>query len=393
MRVTAIISTYNRAGFLAEAIDSLLAQTRVPDELIIIDDASTDRTPDVLACYGASLQVIRHAENRGKPAGLNEVIPQAAGDYVWLFDDDDVALPDALARHIDFLDSHPDIDFTHSGAFHAPGRRPIWDRAGWRVNPVPQVAPEALLVETMMAMYSLMQGMLIPRNALVDIGLFDTTLDRCEDLDMLLRLAAAYRGGALAEPTYVYRDHDGIRGALGKQHAGQDRVAVMMAYRRRIFEAVYTRLALPTYVRHVGQVGDRDADCEVPAALLQRGCIMMRQGLLERAFADFAQAFAHPGFSGLDPVWRDTVLSRACDPEPWVFDAPLRTARTLVRLLEKHGQASLTRAFMRGAYWAFRRAMATRDRRTAAQSASFLAGLQKTRAVEAGRHKLRLIFP
>lgn len=383
--VTGIVTTFNRVSYLGAALDSLLGQTRPLDELIVVDDASQDDTPALLAGYGDRIRVIRNPLNRGKPASLNAVIPEARGDYVWLFDDDDIALPDALARHLNMLAVYPDIDFTYSGSFHLPPGVSADDTDRWQPMPVASVAPEAFLMHTMLAMYTLMQGMLLPRRALIDIGLFDAELDRCEDLDMLLRLGARYRGRGLAEPTYLYREHDGIRGAMGKQHAGTDRVAVMMDYRRRIFQRLRGVLDLPLYLAHLAPsapaAGPDDLpDWRRPAALLWRACVMFRQGLVEEGLGDLDGALAYVAVVDVPASIRDGALQRVLDPEPWVFDRPRALAQRLVALLQRRGHPEWAHVLARGAYWAMRRAIGRRAWVEAGRAGLLVAGLEQARA-------------
>jgi glycosyltransferase involved in cell wall biosynthesis len=85
LRIAVIIATYNRATLLDEAIGCLLAQTRVPDEIVVVDDGSTDQTPDVLAGYGPPVKVVRQA-NRGLPAARNTGLRTATADLIAFLD-------------------------------------------------------------------------------------------------------------------------------------------------------------------------------------------------------------------------------------------------------------------------------------------------------------------
>ena len=89
--VSILICTYNRAQWLAEAVDSALNQ-RWPVEVVVVDDGSTDDTPAVLAAYGARVRAHRHARNSGKPAALNTGIADLRGAAYLVLDDDDKLL-------------------------------------------------------------------------------------------------------------------------------------------------------------------------------------------------------------------------------------------------------------------------------------------------------------
>ena len=93
--VSVIIPTYNRARSIAEAIDSVLAQTVPAHEIIVVDDGSTDETPAILAAYGDRIIVIRQ-ENCGVSAARNAGIARATGEWIGFLDSDDLWLPERL---------------------------------------------------------------------------------------------------------------------------------------------------------------------------------------------------------------------------------------------------------------------------------------------------------
>jgi glycosyltransferase involved in cell wall biosynthesis len=108
MRVSVLIPTFNRANYIVESLESVLSQTRRPAEVIIIDDGSTDDTVERLAPYMQRIAYLRK-ENGGKSSALNLGMKAVTGEYVWIFDDDDIAYPDALARHAEVFASNPHI--------------------------------------------------------------------------------------------------------------------------------------------------------------------------------------------------------------------------------------------------------------------------------------------
>lgn len=374
-RVTAIVSTHNRARYLAEALDSLLAQTRPLDELIVIDDASSDGTRELLETrYADRVRLILFDDNQGKAAALNAAIPEAIGDYLWLFDDDDIALPDALERHAARLDAGDTLDFTYSSTYHSDQPENIYDERAWHINEAPDVAPERFLLETLLGMQTLMQGMLISRAALLDIGLFDTELRRCQDLDILLRLAAAHRGARLDAPTFVYREHDGARGGGHATHAVEQRFRVQDEYRKQVFRKIRTLLPLPIYLRHLGE---RPSVFTPPArdsaALIQRGAVFLRQGLVAEGLADLKAGFEAPAAEQIDPNWVAENMALALDVEPWMFDDAQALVNTLASLLARRDDTAAARSVARGFYWSLRRELGLGRRAQAARAGSLLA--------------------
>lgn len=101
----------NNAGTIASSIQSLLGQTLIDWELILIDDASTDRSAEAASAFGdPRIQLIRRQKNEGLSTGLNEAIRMGRGEYFARMDADDIAFPDRLAKQLRFLTAHPDID-------------------------------------------------------------------------------------------------------------------------------------------------------------------------------------------------------------------------------------------------------------------------------------------
>lgn len=95
MRISTIIPAYNADRYIAAALDSVLSQTRPPDDIIVVDDGSTDGTPDVLKTYAARIRIITQ-ENQGGPRALNVAIAAATGDTLSFLDADDLWLPEKL---------------------------------------------------------------------------------------------------------------------------------------------------------------------------------------------------------------------------------------------------------------------------------------------------------
>lgn len=108
-KVTVAIPAYNRERYLADAIESVLAQTFTDFELLIVDDGSSDRSVEIARSYrDPRVRIVRHDRNKGVAAARNTAVAEAAGAYFAFLDSDDVAYPDRLARQVAFLDRHPD---------------------------------------------------------------------------------------------------------------------------------------------------------------------------------------------------------------------------------------------------------------------------------------------
>ena len=110
-RVSVLMAAYNCAAYVGEAIQSVLAQTMPDLELILIDDGSTDHSPEIIASYAAldTRVVIHRQENQGIGAATNQALKLARAAYVAILDSDDIMLPERLAIQANYLDQHVDI--------------------------------------------------------------------------------------------------------------------------------------------------------------------------------------------------------------------------------------------------------------------------------------------
>lgn len=113
--VSAVVTAYDAAPFVGETLTAILAQARPPDEVIVVDDGSTDGTAEILAGFGDAIRVVRQA-NAGHAGALNHAIRLARGEYVAKCDADDVWLPHKLARQTAALRADPGIGVTFAAA-------------------------------------------------------------------------------------------------------------------------------------------------------------------------------------------------------------------------------------------------------------------------------------
>ena len=180
--VSVIIPTYNRAGMLKEAIDSVLAQNYSDFELIVVDDGSTDETPQILNCYGGKIKHICQ-RNKGVSAARNRGIAAASGGYMAFLDSDDLWLPGKLTIQTEFLRSTQDALICQT--------EEIWIRNGVQVNPRERHRKySGMIFERSLALCLVSPSAVMVRRSLFDkFGLFDESLPACEDYDMWLRVS------------------------------------------------------------------------------------------------------------------------------------------------------------------------------------------------------------
>ena len=184
--ISVILPTYNRAAFLERSIGSVVAQTMLPGELIVVDDGSTDDTAALLARLGPSLpfslRVVRQV-NRGAAAARNLGIQQAHGELLAFLDSDDWWDRTKIEQQYEVMRGQPHVLITHT--------REIWYRNGKRVNQKKKHAPPSgYIFPACLRMCVVgMSTVMARQDFFIRYGLFDEQLPCCEDYDLWLRAA------------------------------------------------------------------------------------------------------------------------------------------------------------------------------------------------------------
>ncbi|MDA8139771.1 MAG: glycosyltransferase [Desulfobacteraceae bacterium] len=196
--LSVIIPTFNRAAWVKQAIDSVLAQTYSRFELIIVDDGSTDTTPELLATYGHRMTTI-YQDNAGVSAARNHGIREADGELIAFLDSDDYWLPDKLAAQVSYFSDHPTAMICQT--------EETWIRNGRRVNPkLRHQKHGGMIFEKSLPLCLISPSAVMLRRSLLDeVGLFDESLPACEDYDLWLRITWKYPVGLIDTPLIVKR--------------------------------------------------------------------------------------------------------------------------------------------------------------------------------------------
>ena len=189
MTVSVCIPTYNAAEYLRLAIESALAQTRPPDEIIVVDDGSPDHTREVCESFGARVRYILQENDRTLGAGARaHAMREATGDWIALLDHDDLWRPDKLERQFAALAEHPDAFavFTRFRSVDGEGR-PACEEAplsGGTVRHEPRDAFHLLLQENHFAPSTA----LVRRSFVAEHGVTDPREVGCADWDLWLSI-------------------------------------------------------------------------------------------------------------------------------------------------------------------------------------------------------------
>ena len=110
-KASIVIPAYNAGAYIIKTLDSIVSQSLDDFECLVIDDGSTDNTAELVAAYhDARIRLIRQANSGGPASPRNQGVNQAKGEYIFMFDSDDIMLPDKLRVTVGALDAHPDVD-------------------------------------------------------------------------------------------------------------------------------------------------------------------------------------------------------------------------------------------------------------------------------------------
>ena len=217
IRISVVIPCFDQGRFLADALDSVLAQTRPPCEIIVVDDGSHDDTSEVASRY-AQVRCLRQ-QRRGLAAARNAGFASSSGDGVVFLDADDRLLPEALAIGGEALAARPACAFVF-------GHFRYIDVDGSPMTTVTQPCPPvAGYVDLLRTNFIRMHGTVAyRRTALIRAGGFDASLGVCEDYDLYLRIARDQEVACHHQLVAEYRLHDAsmsrdaariLRAALG----------------------------------------------------------------------------------------------------------------------------------------------------------------------------------
>ena len=224
--VSVVIPTFNREGFIEQCVVSALQQSKKPDEVIVVDDGSSDKTWDVLRTLGFSdskeeRNSLRYIfqRNKGVSAARNLGIKAAKFRYIAFLDSDDLWLEKKLEKQISSLESQ-------SIRYRLSHTNEIWVRNGVRVNAHLKHEKNGgdIFIQCLKLCCISPSSSLVDRSVFDDFGFFDENLPACEDYDFWLRFCAF-------EDVHFVNEHLLIKNGghdqqLSKKHWGMDRFRV-----------------------------------------------------------------------------------------------------------------------------------------------------------------------
>jgi len=218
--VSVVLPVYNGAVTISRTIDSVLGQSHQHFELLIINDGSTDSTPEMLAQFDDPRIAVHSFENRGLAASRNRGIRLARGEYVAFIDADDLWKPRKLEKQIAALQGNPEAGLAYS-------LTDCIDEHDNFLGHGSHIVDSGNVYDHLLTWNFLDNGStpLIRRSVMEEIGSFDETLAAAEDWDVWLRIAHRYEFACVPEVQVLYRIHGGAMSSkLAQQEAACFRV-------------------------------------------------------------------------------------------------------------------------------------------------------------------------
>ncbi len=214
---SAVIPAYNRKDRIQPTIESVLNQSVLPREIIVVDDGSTDGTSEFIKSTFPDVKVVTQA-NQGVSAARNRGIMEAKGEWVAFLDSDDEWLPSKLEIQSSWLRNHPDIKICHCDE--------IWIRNQVRVNPGKRHKKQGgwIYLNCLPLCVISPSAVVINQEIFDEVGVFDECLPACEDYELWLRITPKFEVGYVDRQLLV--KHGGHSDQLSKAYAGMDRFRI-----------------------------------------------------------------------------------------------------------------------------------------------------------------------
>lgn len=275
MQVSVVIPTFNRAAFIADALQSVLTQTFQDFEIIVVDDGSTDDTAQIVQSIGDARVRYVSQKNRGVSAALNTGWRAARGEYIARLDSDDVWLPTLLQELVAVLDADAALGVAYARA------------QGMKAQgvPLPQLlgARERFAGDTLTSLvygdFICPMAVMIRRAALEQVGGYDESLFANEDWDVWMRIAQSYGIAYVPRVLARYRFH-----AQNLTRSDSARMERVMRDRVRVLDKFFAQPHVPASALAIRRLAYRNLYLDWMIRYLERrdlqsACRMFRRAL------------------------------------------------------------------------------------------------------------------
>ena len=212
--ISVVMISYNHEKYIRQAIESILSQTYLPDEIILVDDCSDDKTLSIMREYEQAdkrISIIAHERNLGTSSALNSGIQRAQGEYIVMQSGDDISLPKRIEKQIEYLRKHDAIASvcSHVAAIDDSGNYNPRFQSVHDVFNIPQISRNKMLYDFFVKGNMLNASSQTVRSSIFStVGLYNPTLLQYQDYDMNIRISFASSIDIIEEPLLQYRIRD-----------------------------------------------------------------------------------------------------------------------------------------------------------------------------------------
>jgi glycosyltransferase involved in cell wall biosynthesis len=199
-KISVIMSVYNGERYLREAIESILGQTFTDFEFIIVNDASTDSSPEIMRSYDDSrIRIIKNGTNIGLTRSLNAALEQARGELIARQDDDDISLPERFEKQLQYFAEHPETAVLGTSIY-------IIDEDGRRRGK--RILPEDPSINSFQGGWFSHGSVMFQTEIVRGLGGYNELFRYSQDLDLWLRITKKYPVRGLPQVLYMLRIHE-----------------------------------------------------------------------------------------------------------------------------------------------------------------------------------------
>jgi len=195
--VSVVIPTYNRAHLIGMSIQSVLDQTYQDFEIIVVDDGSTDNIEEVVRSFSdPRIKYVKHQENRGGSAARNTGIELAKGEFIAFQDSDDEWFPEKLAKQMKVFENAPmEVGVVYTGFLRIVNDKRIYIPQSWVKQKEGNIHEELLKGN-----FVTTQSIVARKECFEKAGMFDESLPRLQDWELVISLSKYYNFKCIDEP-------------------------------------------------------------------------------------------------------------------------------------------------------------------------------------------------
>jgi len=281
--VSVVIPSYNAGPFIGRTIDSVMSQSYKNLEIVVVDDGSSDGTPDIVARFGDPVRLILQ-HNDGVSAARNRAIAEARGELIAFLDHDDVWYPEKLERQVHLLSTRPEVGLVYSNADFID----VTDHPMWTYLARPRLHRGQVLGRLFLDCFVPLLTVVVRARLLAEVGQFAAGWHIAEDYDLFLRFAERTEVDYVDEVLAGYRIH---RGNLSRD------------FTRRLLEEQEVLQAC--LVRNPGlktELGDAAIRLRMAGLRCEFGHALLFQGRVRDARAYFGRRMLGQSLAAL-PLW------------------------------------------------------------------------------------------